>query len=64
MSSALYAVGYLLLVATVSYLAYLTHIPEPYIFAMGAIMLGIGVMMGLENAHQKDTHYWQKDTRY
>ena len=64
MSSALYAVGYLLLVATVSYLAYLSHIPESYIFAMGVIMLGIGVMMGLENVLQKDTHYWQKDTHY
>jgi hypothetical protein len=57
MSSALYAVGYLLLVATVSYLAYLSHIPESYIFAIGVIMLGIGVMMGLENVRQKDTHY-------
>lgn len=64
MSTALYAVGYLLLVAAVSYLAYLSHIPEAYIFVMGAIMLGIGVMMGLENAHQKDTPYWQKDSRY
>ena len=64
MSSALYAVGYLLLVATVSYLAYLSHIPESYIFAMGVIMLGIGVMMGLENAHQKDSDFWQKNSRY
>jgi hypothetical protein len=57
MSSALYAVGYLLLVTTISYLAYLSHIPEAYIFAMDVIMLGLGVMLGLENAHQKDTHY-------
>jgi hypothetical protein len=64
MSSALYAVGYLLLVAAVSYLAYLSHIPESYIFAMGVIMLGIGVMMGLENAHQKDSDFWQKQSRY
>jgi hypothetical protein len=64
MSSALFAVGYLLVVAVVSYLAYLSHIPEAYIFAMGVIMLGIGVMSGIENARQKHSTYWQKDSRY
>jgi len=64
MASALYAIGYLLLVAAVSYLAYLSHIPESYIFAIAVIMLGIGVVTGIENAHQKDSEYWQKDSRY
>ena len=59
MSAALYVVGYLFLVGVISYLAYLSHIPDSYIFAMSVIMLGIGVMMGLENVRQKDTHhYW------
>jgi general stress protein CsbA len=57
MSSALYAVGYLLLIVVVSYLAYLTHIPEPYIFAIDVIMLGIGVVTGIENARQKHSNY-------
>jgi len=57
MSSALYAVGYLLLVVGVSYLAHLSHIPASYIFAIDVIMLGIGVMTGLENARQKDSNY-------
>jgi hypothetical protein len=57
MSSAFYAVGYLLLVAVVSCLAYLSHIPVSYIFAMDVIMLGLGVLLGLENVRQKDTHY-------
>jgi hypothetical protein len=57
MSSALYAIGYLLLVAAVSYLAYLSHIPQAYIFAIDVIMLGIGVVTGIENAHQKDSNY-------
>jgi general stress protein CsbA len=57
MSSALYAVGYLLLVVVVSYLAYLSHIPEPYIFAIDVIMIGIGVVMGIEYARQKDSNY-------
>jgi hypothetical protein len=64
MSSALYAVGYLLLVAAVSYLAYLSHIPESYVLAIAVIMLGIGVVTGIENAHQKEPDYWQKDSRY
>jgi hypothetical protein len=57
MQSALYALGYLLLVVVVSWLAYLSHIPEPYIVAMIVIMLGIGVVTGLENARQKDSNY-------
>jgi len=62
MSSALYAVGYLLLVVAISYLAHLSHIPSPYICAIDVIMLGIGVVMGLENtdlenAHKRDLDY-------
>jgi hypothetical protein len=57
MFSALFAVGYLLLVAVVSYLAYLSHIPVPYIFAIDVIMLGIGVVMRLEDVRQKDSDY-------
>jgi hypothetical protein len=53
MSFALFAVGYLLVVAVVSYLSYLSHIPEMYIFAMDVILLGIGVVSGFENARQK-----------
>ena len=65
MSSALFAIGYLLVVAVVSYLAYLSQIPAAYIFAMDVIMLGIGVVSGVENARQqKDSDYWQKDSRY
>jgi len=57
MSSALYAVGYLLLIVVVSYLAYLSHIPGSYIFAMDVIMVGIGVVTGLEDARQKRSDY-------
>jgi len=57
MFSVLFAVGYLLVVAVVSYLAYLSHIPVPYIFAIDVIMLGIGVVTGMEAARQKDSDY-------
>jgi hypothetical protein len=57
MHTAFYALGYLLLVVVVSWLAYLSHIPESYIVAIIVIMLGIGVVSGLENARQKDSNY-------
>ncbi len=59
MSAALYVVGYLFLIGVISYLAYLSHIPDSYIFAMGVILVGIGVMMGLESGRQKDTHRYR-----
>jgi TctA family transporter len=52
MSSVLYACSYLVVIAFVSYLAYLSHIPEPYIVAIVVIMLGIGVVSCIEDARQ------------
>jgi hypothetical protein len=40
MSFGICAVGYLILIAGVSYLAHLMHIPQHYIVAIGVIMLG------------------------
>ena len=57
MSSALYGVAYLLLIAGVSYLAYLSHIPESYIVAIAMIMLGIAVVSGMESARQRNSSY-------
>ena len=57
MSPALFAVAYLILIAAVSYLAYHSHIPEPYIVTIVVIMLGIGVVSGMETARQKHTDY-------
>ncbi len=53
MSTIFYALTTLLLVAGVSYLAHLSHIPQPYIVAIATILLGIGVVNGLEDARQK-----------
>ena len=57
MSTALYSAAYLFVIVGVSYLAYLSHIPEPYIAAIAVIMLGIGVVNGVESARQKHTDY-------
>jgi xanthine/uracil permease len=57
MSSALYAAGYLVVIACVCYLADLSHIPEPYIAAIAVIMVGIGVVSGVETARQNHSNY-------
>jgi hypothetical protein len=54
MSFALYAVGYLILIAGISYLAHLFHIPNHYIVAIAVIMLGVGVVTGVSATRQKD----------
>jgi hypothetical protein len=54
MSFGIYAVGYLILLAGVSYLAHLMHVPQHYIVAIAVIMLGIGVVTGVQNTRQKD----------
>jgi hypothetical protein len=53
MSSTLYAAAYLVVIGGVSYLAYHSHIPESYIVAIVVIMLGIGVVSGMETARQR-----------
>ncbi len=54
MSFALYALGYLILIAGVAYLAHLMHIPQTYIIAVVVILLGIGVVTGVTNTRHKD----------
>ena len=54
MSFALYAVGYLILICGVAYLAHLMHIPQHYIVAVAVILLGIGVVTGVQATRQKD----------
>ncbi|HWZ01839.1 MAG TPA: hypothetical protein VNX17_12185 [Edaphobacter sp.] len=57
MPSLLFFLGYLLTVVVVSWLAHLSHIPEPYIFAIVVIMLGIGAVSGFEHDRQKNSRY-------
>ncbi|WP_158943896.1 hypothetical protein [Granulicella sp. S190] len=64
MSSVLYVAGYLVLIAGVSYLAYLSHIPESYIVAIAAILLGIGVVSGMESVRLKNSHYRRRPGVY
>jgi hypothetical protein len=54
MSFAIYAVGYLILIVGLCYLAHLMHIPQAYILAGGIILAGIGVVTGVQSTRQKD----------
>ena len=54
MSFAIYAVGYLILICGVAYLAHLMHIPDHYIVAGAIILLGIGVVTGVQTTRQRD----------
>lgn len=54
MSFGIYAVGYLIVIAGVVYLAHLMHIPQNYIIAIGIILLGIGLVTAVQNTRRKD----------
>ncbi|MBB5319176.1 hypothetical protein [Tunturibacter empetritectus] len=54
MSFGIYAIGYLVLIAGVAYLAHLMHIPQHYIVAIALIMLGVGIVTGVQTTRQRD----------
>ncbi len=54
MSFGIYAIGYLILIIGVAYLAHLMHIPQSYIVAGVIILTGIGVVTGVQSTRQKD----------
>jgi hypothetical protein len=54
MSFGIYAIGYLVLIAGVAYLAHLMHIPQHYIVAIAVIMLGVGIVTGVQTTRHKD----------
>jgi hypothetical protein len=54
MSFGIYAVGYLILIAGVAYLAHLMHVPETYIVAVAVILFGIGIVTGVQSTRHKD----------
>ena len=54
MSFGLYAIGYLILIAGLAYLAHLMHVPQHYIVALVIILAGIGVVTGVQSTRQRD----------
>ncbi len=54
MSFGIYAIGYLILIVGVAYLAHLMHIPQNYIVAIAIIMFGAGILSGVQRMRGKD----------
>jgi hypothetical protein len=54
MSFGIYAIGYLILIIGVAYLAHLMHVPQDYIVALAIIMFGIGILTGVQRTRGKD----------
>ena len=54
MSFGLYAIGYLILIAGLAYLAHLMHIPQHYIVALVIILAGVGIVTGVQSTRQRD----------
>jgi hypothetical protein len=54
MSFGIYAVGYLIFIIGVAYLAHLLHVRETYIVAGAIILFGIGIVTGVQRTRGKD----------
>jgi len=55
MSFALYVVGYLMLIAGLTYGATILHVPARWIVVGAIVMLGAGILTGVTATRQKDT---------
>ncbi len=54
MSFGIYAVGYLILIVGLAYLAHLMHVPQTYIVAIAIILVGVGIVTGVQSTRNKD----------
>ena len=54
MSFGLYALGYLVVIIGVGYMCHLMHIPQHWVIAIVLILLGLGIVTGVQNTRQKD----------
>jgi peptidoglycan/LPS O-acetylase OafA/YrhL len=54
MSFALYAIGILVLIAGLVYVAVLTHVATHWIIAMVIVLIGAGLMAAVNNTRQRD----------
>ena len=54
MSFALYALGYVIVIVGVVYMAHLLHVPQTWIGAIVLVLLGAGIVTGVQRTRQKD----------
>ena len=54
MSFGLYALGYLVVIVAVAYMAHLMHVPQTWIIAVCLLLVGAGIVTGVQSTRQKD----------
>jgi NhaP-type Na+/H+ or K+/H+ antiporter len=54
MSFVIYAIGYLVFIVGIAYLAHLMRIPQAYILALAIILFGVGIVTGVQKTRGKD----------
>jgi hypothetical protein len=54
MSFGLYALGYIIVIIAVAYMAHLLHVPQNWIVGICLLLLGAGIVTGVQSTRQKD----------
>ncbi len=54
MSFGLYALGYVIVLVGILYIAHLMHIPQNWMIGIGLVLLGIGVTSAVTNTRRRD----------
>ena len=54
MSFGLYAIGFAILIAGLTYAAYLVHMPAHWIVVGAIVLVGVGILSGVKATRQKD----------
>ena len=54
MSFGLYAIGFAILIAGLTYAAYLVHMPAHWIVVGAVVLLGIGILSAVKATRQRD----------
>ena len=54
MSFGLYALGYVVFIIGILYLAHLMHIPQNWLIGIGLLLLGLGIITGVQTTRQRD----------
>jgi len=54
MSFALYVIGFLILIAGLSYGAHLLQVPTKWIVVMDVVLLGLGILTGARSTRRPD----------
>lgn len=54
MNFGIYLVGYLIVIAGAIYALNLAHVPTHWIVAVAVILLGAGILTGVQNTRSKD----------